>query len=95
MKQIQLRNGAEVWVTDEEAMQLIGLVNNGDSKLIVIGENAINPKDIVGIFSEEVAIEREQKRRGLWRGDNGKWLTKSEDLFRKPFVPKDDTKLIE
>jgi hypothetical protein len=87
MKQIQMRNNTEIWVTDEQAKKILIAIQDNRNDFILIEGNAINPKDIVGIFTEDVAYEREQKRRGLWQADNGRWLTKQEDLFREPFIP--------
>jgi hypothetical protein len=88
-KQIQMRNGTEIWVSDKQAVEVLKAINGSDG-FIIINENAINPKDIVGIISENVAMDKEQKRRGLWQTQNGEWATRGEKLYCDPLIPSND-----
>jgi hypothetical protein len=88
-KQIQMRNGTEIWVSDKQALEVLKAINSSDG-FILVNENALNPKDIVGIISEDAVMGREQKRRGLWQAQNGEWVTRQEKLYLDPLIPSND-----
>ena len=77
---IFIRNGIEIWVDEDKAVQiktdlLQGIANN----FIKAGNRIINVKEIVGIFNPDDLEDLKRRKNGQWKCDYGEWHNRGEN----------------
>lgn len=86
-KCILLRNGVEIWVDEETAIEFeCDWVSQQVHGAVSIGGRTINTVDVSGVFlPEDLDVVKRQKR-GQWQCKQGKWHERNEecscDIYR-------------
>lgn len=76
---IYLRNGIEIWVDKEIAMDFGHDLEKGDRAVVKIGGQYINSVEVVGIFDPIYLDELKRRKLGQYKCKYGKWHNKEED----------------
>lgn len=88
---LQVRGGHSIWMNEDQKQTVEqALLNNVD--WVKVRGNLINSKDISGIVTEDVAVDRIQQKRGLYKLDDGKYHSREEreNNFRSPYIPENE-----
>ena len=76
---ISIRNGAEIWIEEDRAGNLITLLEQKKDKgFLSVDGQFVNVADIVGIFSAETMEQATHRKNGQWKDEEGIWRNKGE-----------------
>lgn len=76
---IYIRNGIEIWLDEEKALQFGEDLNNESAgKFNTINGQVINSADIVGIFTPENMDDLKRRKQGQWKCKHNKWWPKED-----------------
>jgi len=76
---VQMRSGADIEITEEEANILRGILRETtEHKFIQMGKVTINTADVVTVLTPEEATKAEMKRRGMWMCKLGNYHERKE-----------------
>lgn len=76
---VQMRTGVEIWVEEDRASVLQGiLLNISSSKFILFEDQTINTADIVGVFPAKTMEEATRRKNGEFKCKSGNWHTREE-----------------
>lgn len=75
-----LRNGVEIWVEQDRAENLIGLLTAPNAPQFIKYEGRLlNRADLVGVFSASDMEEHTRRKNGQWKCPQNSWHQKKED----------------